>query len=89
MNHGRASNTHASTVDTSQYTQAGREGGLGGGGHTGRMLVHTVYSRTAVLDDLMCSISFVKLQGYVPDVRKPLVNMQSGTFHRAYTVALL
>lgn len=32
VNHGRASNTHASTVDTSQYTQAGREGGVGGWG---------------------------------------------------------
>lgn len=36
VKHGGASHTHASTVDTSQYTQAGSE--KGGGGDTGRRL---------------------------------------------------
>lgn len=74
VKHGGASHTHASTVDTSQYTQAGSEKG-GGGTQGGGWSLHSLLRSLEVLDDLMSSISFVKLelQGFVPVVirKKP------------------
>lgn len=58
VNHGRASDTHASTVDTSQYTQAGGER-MGAGREVSGMLDLTLCTHTAVLDHLMWSVSAV------------------------------
>lgn len=67
VNHGRASDTHASTVDTSQYTQAaGGEGGRGRGeGEVSGMLDLTLRTHAAVLDHLMWSTSAVACATFV------------------------